>query len=128
MLSSLTFEPKEAAGLLRVWLLPARGFLVKHSINQTHSLAQAHSGTPARRPSRHRRDQKTFSAGPRSFSTKEFWFSKSSGKAAFGVQPIFDSRHGRITGKVFPSCLTQMVESSRLQSVKRAHGSNPFAG
>ncbi len=29
-------------------------------------------------PSRHRRDQKTFSAGPRSFTGQEFWFPESS--------------------------------------------------
>jgi hypothetical protein len=33
---------------------------------------------PASRPSRHRRDQKTFSAGPRSFSFKELWFPEKS--------------------------------------------------
>jgi hypothetical protein len=41
--------------------------------------------------------QKTFSAGPCSFSTKELWFPAS--VCAPVVQPVFDSRHGRITCK-----------------------------
>ena len=54
------------------------------------------------RPSRHWRDQKTFSAGPRSFNSKELWFPGAI--AGFGVQPVSDSRHGRITCKMFSSC------------------------
>lgn len=38
--------------------------------------------------------QKTFSAGPRSFNTKELWFPGSG--CASRVQPVVDSRHGRI--------------------------------
>ena len=53
--------------------------------------------SPALRPSHHRRDQKTFSAGPRSFNSKELLFPE--GMAASGVQPVADSRHGRITCK-----------------------------
>jgi len=52
----------------------------------------------ALRPSRHRRDQKTLSAGPRSFSSKELWFPGSI--AASRGQPVSDSWHGRIAGKV----------------------------
>lgn len=45
--------------------------------------------------------QKTFSAGPRSFNSIEFWFPGARfGRS--GVQPVFDSRHGRITAKCFP--------------------------
>jgi hypothetical protein len=82
--------------------------------------------SPALRPSRHRRDQKTFSAGPRSFSAKEFWFRKGS---TLLVQPVADSRYGRIAGKVSGSCsMLNLTESRRLQSVPRARCANPFSG
>jgi hypothetical protein len=69
------------------------------------------------RPSRHRRDQKTFSAGPRSFSTKEFWFPGSI--SAPQAQPVVDSRHGRIT------CETAFLPLSKEQ---RAAPSNQNIG
>ena len=119
MLSCPTFEPKEARGLLRLWLLPARFFLVKRSINRMRSLAQAYSGAPAQRPSRHRRDQKTFSTGPRSFRKEVLWFSAKSRQTIFRVQRVFDSRHSRITDKGFANCVLKFVESSRLQSDRR---------
>ena len=102
-------------------------FLVNISLTRTPPLAQGHSGSPARRPSRRGRDQKTFSAGPRSLNTKELWFPGRE-PVAVGVQPCFDSRHGRITSKVFLGrvILTiTKVESSRLQSTQRTRGSDP---
>src|SRR5207249_4873023 len=52
------------------------------------------------------RVQKTFSTGPRSFSLKEFWFHQRPSPGV-GVQPRFDSRHGRIACKFsFPSSST----------------------
>ena len=57
---------------------------------------------PTPHPSRQRRDQKTFSAGPRSFNAQELWFFAN--LAAFEVQPVVDSRHGRITCKMSLSC------------------------
>ena len=53
------------------------------------------------RPSRHRRDQKTFSAATRSLKAKELWFPRSI--AASRVQPVSDSRRGRIARKVSSS-------------------------
>ena len=83
--------------------------------------------SPALRPSRHQRDQKTFSAGPCSFNSKELWFPESI--AASGVQPVADSRHGRIACKVSLSCTNiYLQESRRLQSNHRALKSNPFTG
>jgi len=75
---------------------------------------------PALRPSRHRRDQKTFSAGPRSFNAKELWFPGSI--AASRVQPIADSRHGRIACKA--SCIAAFFRSS----ARRAAASNQTKG
>ena len=89
----------------RLWLLPARFFLVKLPINHTRSLAQAHSFGTSATPIPPRRVQKTFSAGPCSFNSRELWFRKSS-SATFTVQPFSDSRHGRITGKLSRSCVT----------------------
>ena len=58
----------------------------------THARFGKRARSPSLRPSRLRRDQKTFSAGPRSFSAIELWFPRSI--AASGVQPVCDSRHG----------------------------------
>jgi hypothetical protein len=102
------------------------GFLGQPFHNPTRWFWQAR-GSPALRPSRHRRDQKTFSAGPRSFNAKELWFPVSI--AACGVQPVADSRHGRIACKASLSCINKdHKENSRLQSTHRAPKSNPFAG
>jgi hypothetical protein len=76
------------------------------------------------RPSRFQRDQKTFSAGPCSFRSLELWF----GRLHFNgtdVQPVFDSRHGRITGKTFFQQFQfgaefVLAERARLQSEQRA--------
>jgi hypothetical protein len=59
---------------------------------------------------------KTFSAGPCSFSSQEFWFAK----PRLHVQPLCDSRHGRIAFKAFSLSLISITESRRLQSVPRA--------
>jgi len=72
-------------------------FLVNRSITTRVGFGKR-ARSPALRPSRLRRDQKTFSAGPRSFNCKELWFPGS--LAASGVQPVSDSRHGRIACKV----------------------------
>ena len=48
------------------------GFLGQPFYYQTRCFWQARA--PILRPSRHKRDQKTFSAGPRSFNSKELWF------------------------------------------------------
>jgi hypothetical protein len=53
--------------------------------------------------------QKTFSAGPCSFSTKELWF-PGSARGASGVQPVIDSRHGRIACKTLSSPLLKNRE------------------
>lgn len=80
---------------------------------------------PTPHPSRRRRDQKTFSAGPRSFSSEELWFSGNS--AVSKVQPVVDSRHGRITYKASLSCVNHNhKESHRLQSVLRAQSPTLF--
>ena len=101
------------------------GFFGQPLYYHTRWFWQARS--PARRPSRHRRDQKTFSAGPRSFNSKELWFPGS--VTASGVQPVADSRHGRIACKVSLSCTKiNLKESRRLQSNHRARLSNPFTG
>jgi hypothetical protein len=99
------------------------GFLGQPFYYHTRWFWQARS--PARRPSRHRRDQKTFSAGPRSFNSKELWFPGSI--PASGGQPVSDSRHGRITCKAYLSCINiKLKESRRLQSTHRALGPTPF--
>jgi hypothetical protein len=76
-------------------------FLVNRSITTRVGFGKR-VRSPALRPSRHRRDQKTFSAGPRSFNSKELWFPGSI--SASGVQPVSDSRYGRITCKAYLSC------------------------
>jgi hypothetical protein len=71
------------------------------------------------------RGQKTFSAGPRSFNTKELWFPGT--LPSSGVQPVFDSRHGRIACKVYLSCTQrELQESRRLQSNHRAQIVQPL--
>ena len=71
------------------------------------------------------RVQKTFSAGPRSFSFIELWFP--GGIAASGVQPVIDSRHGRITYKVSVSGVNlRCKESCPGQSVLRAQSPTPL--
>jgi hypothetical protein len=79
------------------------GFWVNRSITTRASLGKR-ARAPALRPSRHRRAQKTFSAGPCSF--RELWFPESI--AACRVQPVFDSRHGRIACKVSFSCTAKI--------------------
>ena len=100
-----TFEPKEARRIAPGLAPSGPFFLVNVPLTGTPSLAQVYSDSPAKRPARPRRAQKTFSAGPRSLNIKELWFPENS-SAALGVQPVFDSRHGRITCKVLRSCVT----------------------
>ena len=76
--------------------------------------------SPSGPQSRARGIQKTFSAGPRSFS-----FSRYGSQAIQPcAQPVFDSRHGRITFKA----AAKVSENHRLQSVLRALGPTPFSG
>ena len=78
------------------------GFFGQPFFSHTRCSWQARAWAPTLRPSRHGRDQKTFSAGPRSFSFQELWFLGSA--SASGVQPVVDSRHGRIACKVSLRC------------------------
>jgi len=99
-------------------------FLVNRSLTTRAGFVNR-ARSPALRPSRQGRDQKTFSAGPRSFNSKELWFPES--RTASGVQPVCDSRHGRIACKVSLSCTnSKRKESRRLQSNHRALGPTPL--
>jgi hypothetical protein len=96
-----TFEPKGADRNSPALLPPARFCWSTVSITTRVSLGKR---------ARHQlfahpeiiRSQKTFSAGPRSFSSKELWFTSSI--PAGCVQPVSDSRHGRIADKASVSC------------------------
>ena len=109
------FEPKEARRIASSWA-PSGPVLFGQSLDRPgHSLTQAHSGAPGRRPARRRRAQKTFSAGPRSFNTREPWFSDN--LSAVRGQPCSDSRHGRITCKV-PSKSTLKLDGKQPPPIK----------
>jgi hypothetical protein len=54
------------------------------------------------------RDQKTFSTGPCSFSFKSFGFVVACHQAP-NVQPVFDSRHGRIACKILSPTVPLLV-------------------
>jgi hypothetical protein len=54
------------------------------------------------------RDQKTFSTGPCSFSFKSFGFVVACHQAP-NVQPVFDSRHGRIACKILSPAVPLLV-------------------
>jgi len=109
VLAESNFEPKGADRTSPALLPPAR--FSWSTVLLPHALVLGKRvRSPTLRPSRHRRDQKTFSAGPRSFNSKVLWFPR--GIAASGVQPVSDSRHGRIACKVSLSC---MVKISREQ-------------
>lgn len=98
----LHFEPKGADGIASVLTPSGSVFLVGHCFSR-HVAFGKHLRLPlVLRPSRPRRDQKTFSAGPRSFKPGELWFSAR--LTAAGVQPFSDSRHGRIVCKVCFNC------------------------
>ena len=123
-LAGLNFEPKGAERMAPAPAPSGSVFLVNRSPT-THAGFVKRARSPALRPSRQGRDQKTFSAGPRSFNCKELWFPGSI--FASGVQPVSDSRHGRIACKVSLSCTNiSRKESSRLQSIHRALGPTPF--
>ena len=71
--------------------------------------------------------QKTFSAGPCSFKAKELWFP---GRVeAPEVQPVIDSRRGRIACKIQNVSIITAIkcqqESRRLQSNSRAQCPTP---
>ena len=53
--------------------------------------------------------------GPRSFNTRELWFPGIG--CAPEVQPVADSRHGRIACKAAFPVICQIIESRRFQSV-----------
>ena len=74
----LNFEPKGADGIVSCPAPSGSVFLVNRSIT-TRARFGKRVRSPALRPSRHRRDQKTFSAGPRSFNSKELWFPEACG-------------------------------------------------
>jgi hypothetical protein len=93
----LTIEPKEAVGLTRIRFLRLFFLVASFFINKRLPFGKSFVA-PAWRPSRQGRDQKTFSSEPRSFSAKELWFPADI--AACWIQPVFDSRHGRITCKM----------------------------
>ena len=82
-------------------------------------------GQQPRSPNSLLRVQKTFSAGPRSLNSKELWVS--GGLGASEVQPVSDSRHGRIACKVSLSYVNlKYQENRRLQSTHRALGPTPL--
>ena len=110
------FEPKGAGGIAPGLAPSGSVFLVNRSIT-TRVRFGKRVRSPALRPSRHRRDQKTFSAGPRSFNSQERWIP---GSSASRGQPVSDSRHGRIACKVFLSCTALIL--------KRAAVSNQTTG
>lgn len=87
--------------MLQPWLLPARFFLVNRSTTIRVRFGKRVRSS-ALRPSRRKRDQKTFSPGPCSFNTKELWF-----RQKRQVQPVFDSRHGRITANCLRAALVK---------------------
>ena len=115
---------KEQTGLLQSWLPPARFFLVSRCLTTRVGFGKR-VRSPTRRPSRRRRDQKTFSAGPRSFTSGELWFSASI--AAARGQPFADSRHGRIVCKVSLSCTCYSGEPPP-PITSEGSSSNPFTG
>ena len=80
------------------------GFLGRSSLNQARSFSQADSCSPHRAHPAARRDQKTFSAAPRSFRLKRTLGLREQIHSALAVQPFFDSRLGRITFKALPGC------------------------
>ena len=63
--------------------------------------------------------QKTFSAEPCSFSTKELWFPSRALRSR--VQPVIDSRHGRITCKTL---LLAVSKEQRAAASNQSFGSN----
>ena len=88
------------------------GFLGQPFYYHTRPFWQACAFTSAA-PIRHRRDQKTFSAGPRSFNSKELWIP---GSSASRGQPVSDSRHGRIACKVFLSCTALILKRAAVSN------------
>jgi hypothetical protein len=97
VLAESNFEPK---GVDRMNPAPASlrlGFVGQRLFTPAASVWQAALAL-ALRPIPVLRDQKTFSAGPCSFNVKELWFPK--GLSVSRVQPVADSRPGRIACKI----------------------------
>ena len=121
--ATLFSNRKERTGRLLPISLRLGFSLVNHSID-TRAVFGKRAPSPARRPSHHWWDQKTFSAGPRSFNSKELWFLGN--RTASQGQPVSDSRHGRITCKASLSCIKRnRKENRRCQSHLRALGPTP---
>ena len=88
------------------------GFLGRSSLNQARSFSQADSCSPHRAHPAARRDQKTFSAAPRSFRLKRTLGLREQIHSALAVQPFFDSRLGRITFKALPGCTLNLWKAA----------------
>jgi hypothetical protein len=100
------------------------GFLGHRSFTTAVASVASRHGTGLAPNPGYSRIQKTFSAGPCSFNTRELWFP---GRlVAAGVQPVSDSRHGRIACKVSLSPLSKRTENRRFQSSLRAQGPTPL--
>src|SRR4051794_16398976 len=121
-----TFEPK-GADRTSPARAPSGSVLLVNPSFTTRARFGKRVRSPTLRPSHQRWDQKTFSAGPRSFSARELWFPSS--VAAAEVQPVCDSRHGRIACKASLSC-TRINQQGEQPPPISPEGSlsNPFAG
>jgi hypothetical protein len=99
------------------------GFLGHRSFTTAAAFLASRRGTGLAPNPGYSRIQKTFSAGPCSFSTRELWFPGRLGAA--GVQPVSDSRHGRIACKV---SLSPLSKEQRAAASNQSYGSrsNPF--
>jgi hypothetical protein len=80
----------------------------------------------ARAPNSVARVQKTFSAEPRSFSLQDHWFL---GRRTGPVQPLLDSRRGRIASKVFFTAFFHAAAGERTHPIRdRGCTPTPFTG
>ena len=93
---------RSGPGLLRVPTPSGSVFLVTGLLHLRPRSWQAAVALASRPIPAYSGIQKTFSAGPCSFSTRELWFPGSAWGAP-GVQPLLDSRHGRIAWKTLSS-------------------------
>jgi hypothetical protein len=73
MSGSTTFEPKGADRMAPALAPSGSVFFGQSFFDHTTLVLSSARVHPLLRPSRQRRDQKTFSAGPCSFRTKELW-------------------------------------------------------
>jgi hypothetical protein len=120
------FEPK-GAGRTAPALAPSGSVFLVNQVIATRVGFGKRVRPPVRRPPRRFRGQKTFSAGPCSFSTGELWFPGRAPRAP-KVQPVFDSRHGRITAKAFSLPLVKEQRAAASNQSNRAQGPTPFTG